>query len=127
MEGVNKTPSFSAITLSGKTLVAYKEKDNGKPSICFTFNADRSVKSVMKKSGTIKTVTASEANWQVVNGKLKFFTEKPKYEIWTLMDENSGLFTYKQEWYNGDGSIDDSDTRTFRVLESCPTSEFVDD
>ncbi len=118
---------FVENVLTGKTVVTYKKEDNGKPSMCLTLNGNKTLTFVFKKEDELKAVEITDANWHIEVGKLIFYTEKPKYQIWTPISENNEIITYKNEWYNGDGTLDESDTRELKVLSSCPTSELVND
>ena len=119
--------AFTQSMVNGKTLVTYKPKDNGKPSTCYTFKQDKSIVFVGKKNGQLQKSTLSEADWKARDGNLTFNTENKNYQIWDLQSQNGDRYDYMNYWYNGDGSLNDSDAREFTREISCPTDQLVDD
>ncbi len=119
--------AFTQSMVNGKTLVTYKPKDNGKPSACYTFKQDKSILFVDKKNAQLQKGTLSEADWKVQDGNLTFNTENKNYQIWDLQSQNGNHYDYMNYWYNGDGSLTDSDKREFTIQTSCPENQLVND
>ena len=121
--------NFTTEIINGKTFVSIKNKDNGKPSICYTFNENKSIDTVFKKNGDEKDVHLENANWHIENGKMTFTTTDENYQEWELTSQNSddNTYTYINKWYNSDGTLNDTAPRKLKEVESCPVSELVDD
>jgi N12 class adenine-specific DNA methylase len=123
-----KDVKFTTETLSGKTLVTIKDRDNGQPSGCWTFNNDKTIDAIFKKDGELIEMSSAGANWNIVDDKLTFITDGTDYQLWELIQENSdGTFTFINEWYS-DEILDDRDTtRKLKVVSECPVNELVND
>jgi len=119
---------FSINNVSGKTFITIKEKDNGQPSGCWTFNEDKTLDAIFKKDGIYTKFHSSNANWHIVeNDKLTFITEGSNYQIWEITGKSTDLYIFTNKWYDANGSLDDTDTRRIKEVETCPLSELVND
>ena len=123
----NPSLAFSESMLKDKMLIVYKPKENGKPSYCITFHNDGITTIILRTNDEILQING---NWYIQEGTLVFTPEdedNDEYQIWKLISYNNGLYTYKNYWYLSDGTIDDTDTRQFKIDTNCPIDELVND
>ncbi|SFV75272.1 hypothetical protein MNB_SM-3-1090 [hydrothermal vent metagenome] len=130
-QGVGSDGNFKFTTesLSGKTFITIEEKNNGKPSGCWTFNQDKSIDVIFKKNGIKKEFHGSNANWHIIEtNKLTFITEGSSYQTWEITGKSGDLYIFTNKWYDGNGNLEDTDTsRRIKEVDTCPLSELVND
>ena len=124
-EPSNPGLAFSESMLKDKMLIVYKPKENSKPSYCITFYNDGILTFIWRKNDEILQLNG---NWYIQEGTLVFSPEDNNaYQVWKIISYDNGLYTYKNNWYLSDGTLDDTDTRQFKFDTHCPIDELVND